>query len=193
MLGDVGMKFTFKKHIAELILWNLFFNLIIIIFFILFAESMIAITFLVFVLFCINVDLFRDICKIKNFLKSQSEQKIINLEIDISNSKLVYDSWRLTDEYMFSLKEFKEISYQDIIVVEGGLTLVRGYGGNTIGYKQKIYLKNGEVYKLKSVLTSSDSDLFKEIILKKNPNIYFGIIEEYLKNRQKQEKINIEK
>lgn len=187
------MKFTFKKYIQDLILCNLIFNFLLILVLILLVRNIIGIVFLIFMFLNINIDFIRDICKIKRFVKSQSEQKIIVLEKNMSHSKLVYDEWYLTDEYMLSLKKLKKISYQDIIVIEEGFTLMSGYKGNTIGYKQNLYLKNGEVYKLKSMLTSSNSDLFKEFILERNPYVYFGIIEDYSKFVENKEKDNIEK
>ena len=187
------MKFTFKKHLKELVLQNLFFSLFLILFLILFVKNIIGIVFIIYIFLNINIDFIRDICKIKRFIKSQSEQKIIALEKDISSCELVYDDWYLTDEYMFSLKKLKKISYQDIIVIEERFTLMSGYKGNKVGYKQKLYLKNGEVCKLKSQLTSSNSDLFKEFILERNPYVYYGIIEDYLKNIENKEKDNIEK
>ena len=172
------MKFTFKKYIRQLILYDIFISLFIIIFFLLF-QDIVFLLFAILIISIININFFRIIYKIKKFIKEQPNDIINKLEKDLSNNYLVYDSWYLTDEYMFSVISLEKINYKDIMVVEGGITLVTGK--NNLGYKQTLYLKNGKKYKLKDSITSSSSEIFTEIIKKKNTSTYFGIIEDYMK------------
>ena len=173
------MKFTFKKYIRQLILYDTFITLFIIIFFLLFQDT-VFILFAILVIFICNINFFRIIYNIKKFLKEQPNDIISKLEKDLSNNYLIYDSWYLTDEYMFSVERLEKINYKDIMVVEGWITLVSGRNNN-LGYKQTIYLKNGEKYKPKAPITSSNSDIFTEFIKGKNSSTYFGIIEDYMK------------
>ena len=167
-----------------MLILDLFFNIFIIIFFLLRTKDNVIIVIVIFILLEINFNYLKNYYSLKKYLKSQTDEKIKILEKDLSNKKMVYDRWYLTDEYMFSVKETKKVNYQDILVVEGGICLVGG-SQNTIGYKQKIYLKNGETYKLRDRLVSSDSNSFEELIRKKNPNVYFGLMEDYQKSKVK--------
>lgn len=159
------MKFTFKKYIRELVLYDILLNLFIVFFFLKF-EDIIFILFAILMMLICNITFFQTIYKIKKFLKEQSNDKISELEKDLSNNYLIYDSWYLTDEYMFSVEKLEKVYYRDIIVIEGGVALDTGKY-NAIKYKQTVYLKNGEKYKLKSSFSSPNSDIFTEFIKKK--------------------------
>ncbi len=135
------MKFTFKKYIKELVAGSIIIDLIVIVLFII--SNYLFAFFLLIILILINVDIFKNIRKIKRYLEFSSEDEIKILEEDLSNSYFIYDSWYLTDYYMFSLKELIKINYKDIMVIDGGLTFVSSTINN-LGYKQTIYLKNGE-------------------------------------------------
>lgn len=177
------MKFTFKKYIVELLIYDLFINIFVVVLeCLIFQKSIITILPLT-ILLIIDINFFKEFHRLKKFIRETPKEKLKKLEYDLSNNYLIYDYWYLTDEYMFSLKELIKIKYKDIIVVEGGIALVSGY--NNIGYKETIYLKNGRTYKLKSSLSSSNPSLFKEIITKKNSSTYFGIIEDYMKIKNK--------
>lgn len=177
------MKFSFKKYLIKLFILDIFINLFVILFFIIPSSSNISfISLLILSLTYINIIFIKRIYEIKIFLKNQPSTKIKKLEKDLSNNYLIYDSWYLTDEYMFSLENLEKVDYKDILVIEGGLSLISGM--NNLGYKQTIYLKNGKKYKLKSHITSSTSDIFTDFLKKKNSNIYFGIIEDYMKKNR---------
>lgn len=160
------MKFTFKKYIRQLILYDIFITLFIIIFCIVIQNTILIA--IIMILIC-NIIFFRIIKKVKNFLKEQPYDIINKLEKDLSNNYFIYDSWYLTDDYMFSVEKLEKIYYKDIMVIEGGLTLVGGR--NNLGYKRTLYLKNGEKYKLKSSIGSSQPNIFTEFIKKKNSSI----------------------
>ncbi len=176
------MKFTFKKHLRQLLLANIILNLFIILTSICcLGINLRSIIFTIVILFILNKDLIKEFYRVKKFVKENTVKRIKKLESDLSDTYLIYDGWYLTNEYMFSVRILKEISYKDIIVVEDGFTLVNGNRGKTLGKKQTIYLKNGEKYKLKSRFPSDESILFTKIIKQKNTSTYFGIIEDYLK------------
>ena len=105
------MKFTFKKYIRQLILYDTFITLFIIIFFLLFQDT-VFILFAILVIFICNINFFRIIYNIKKFLKEQPNDIISKLEKDLSNNYLIYDSWYLTDEYMFSVERLEKINYK---------------------------------------------------------------------------------
>jgi len=177
------MKFSFKKYLIELFILAIFINLFVIIFFIIHSFNYILfILFLILSLTYINITFIKRIYEIKKFLKNQPSVKIKKIERDLSNNYLIYDSWYLTDDYMFSLENLEKVDYKDILVIEGGIALISGM--NNLGYKQTIYLKNGKKYKLRSPITSSNSDIFTDFLKKKNTSIYFGIIEDYMKKNR---------
>ena len=178
------MKFTFKKYLIKLLIGTILINIIFIVLALLMSEKdSLTLFFIVTALSILDISSFKEIFCLRKFIRENKKAKLKKLEYDLSNNYLVYDNWYLTDEYIFSLKELIKINYQDIMVVEGGLTLKGGH--NNLGYKQTIYLKDGKKYKLKSDIARSNSDIFKEIITKKNPSTYFGIIEDYMKVKNK--------
>lgn len=173
------MKFTFRKYIRKIMIYDLLISLFILCFFLLFDEK-IFILLSIFIILIYNIYCIKSISKVKKFVRYSSSKDISKLEKDLSNPYLIYDNWYLTDEYMFSVLELIKINYKEILVVEGGVTLGAGKY-NSIKYKQIIYLKNGKKYKLKSSFLSSDSNIFNEVIKEKNSSTYFGVIEEYMK------------
>lgn len=178
------MNFSFKRFITKLLVYDIFLSLFILIFLIVSkSNNLIFLSLLCLILIAININSFKRIYKLKNFLKNQSEDKIVELEKELKNNHLIYDSWYITDNYMFSLENLEKINYKDIIVIEGGPCLLGGKFNN-IGYKQTIYLKDGNKYNLKSHLDTPISDQFTEFVKEKNASIYFGVIEEYMKNNQ---------
>ena len=179
------MKFTFKKYTIKLLIYSVLINIFIIVLELLLFQKNILILILI-ILFIIDINFFKEFYRLGKFIKESSKKNLKKIEYDLSNNYLIYDNWYLTEEYMFSLKKMIKVKYKDIIVVEGGLTFIGGH--NNLGYKQTIYLKNGKNYKLKSSLSSSDSDIFKEIITKKNSSTYFGVIKDYMKVKIKKER-----
>jgi len=119
------MKFSFKKYLIELFILAIFINLFVIIFFIIPSFNYILfILFLILSLTYINITFIKRIYEIKKFLKNQPSVKIKKIERDLSNNYLIYDSWYLTDDYMFSLENLEKVDYKDILVIEGGIALI---------------------------------------------------------------------
>ena len=133
------MNFTFKKHLYQLLLGDIILNFIILISIFCLKFSFISVFFVLTSLYICNKDIIKQMYNIKKFVKENTVERINKLENDLSDNYLIYDDWYLTDEYMFSVRILKEISYKDIIVVEDGFTLVSGGRGKTLGNKQTIY------------------------------------------------------
>ena len=114
---------------------------------------------------------------------SQKERKI--LEKDLANTKYFYYGWYLTENYLFNIDIFQKIEYKDIIIVEELATIAalpsNDYVPNvntvSITSKETLYLKNGNKFKI--TFFHNKEKEFKSFLKEKNPDIFFGIKEDY--------------
>lgn len=178
------MKFSFKKYFKLLLIIDFAFIVLVLL---LFGFGMGTLVFIISVL---GIDIWKQFSKKNELMKMYSAEEKEKIEEDLNKAIWVHDEWYFTEEYIYSIDSFKKVYYKDILVVEGGPTLY-GYssaGANSVGWKQKLYLENGETYKI-SFQFDEDYKLekFKKLLLEKNKNIFFGIIEDYHKNQNKKE------
>lgn len=179
------MKFSFHQYFKR----QLKFLLILLFIFVIFVWLCGGITLPDFLFFIgiIIVDVVYDYIHLRNTLRKYSPTELKQMEQELGEAIWIHDEWYFTENYIFSMQEFQKIYYKDILVVEGSPTTygMSGGGSRGIGWKQKLYLSDGTNCNIK-FSWESDKELkkFKEILLEKNNDIFFGIIEDYKKKNE---------
>ncbi len=124
----------------------------------------------------------KKINRIKNNINNLSLKDRNRLEKELANRKFIYDKNYITENYLFNIEQFEKIYYKDIIIVEGCVSIPIEKMSQ-IGYKLTLYLKNGKKFKI--TFFKNKEENFKSFLKEKNPNIFFGIKEDYEKFKEK--------
>lgn len=179
------MNFTFKKYIIK----NTIINMVIVSFYIaVFYYYFFTVPYIAYYIFIIGIiSLLRILYQyilIITFIHKHNKKKIKDIEMEINNYLLKYSNYVLTSNYIFNLKNFTYINYDEIICINQFALSLNSFapGHSTLGLKQIIYLKNGNNIKIKTDLTIGSNKLIL-LIKKKNPDVFIGDINEYKKEK----------
>jgi len=162
-------KFTFKNLLKnKRVIYSTLTIILIIIFLIVlfFIKNIIASTvFISFVIFFLIFSII-DIHKLKTFMKNYSSKDLKKLEQELNDSIYIDNDWFLTNNYIFYLKKYKFLNYQDISKISTKETINLAGKSPRLEYKIILYTTKNETLTYKTLIKEYNDDFIKALKLK---------------------------
>lgn len=135
-----------------------------------FVKDLITSTvFIIFEIFFLTFSI-RDIKKLTQFIKNYSTKDLKKLEQELNDSIYIDNDWFLTNNYLFYLKKYTFLNYQDISKISSKTTINQAGKSLRLEYKTILYTTQNEILTYRTPTKEYNDDFIKALKLK-NQNI----------------------
>lgn len=141
--------------------------LLIILFFL--KDLITSTVFIIFEIFFLIFSI-RDIKKLTKFIKNYSTKDLKKLEQELNNSIYIDNDWFLTNNYLFYLRKYTFLNYQDIYKISSKTILKTAGKSLRLEYKTTLYTTQNKILTYRTLTKEYNDDFIKTLKLK-NQNI----------------------